>query len=248
MNRHERRAAKSKSRTTGHRIVAIHEAGHACGRVLAAPAFELSPADMIDSIVIGSGQVIGRSHMSRSTLLISQAVTYGPLLSAAMRTAVDERNVPGSTLTYQHIARLLTIARGEGLNVDEWLRGQLLQIAMGSAAEAKYTGASVETVWDSYASEGDRKDAIRACELCAGLAPAEAQSLIGQALKRAEMLVEKVGVYRAILLLADKLPIAGRMSGRQAARIFMGAMGGTTVGCEETGLLPMRSALPGAAE
>jgi hypothetical protein len=94
MNRHERRAAKSKSRTTRHRIVAIHEAGHACGRVFAAPAFELSPADMIDSIEMGSGQVIGRSVMSGSVLLMSQAVTYGPLLSAAMQTAVDGGTYP----------------------------------------------------------------------------------------------------------------------------------------------------------
>jgi hypothetical protein len=119
---------------------------------------------------------------------------------------------------------------------------------MGSAAEAKYTGASSEVIWNSYASEGDRNDAIRACVLYAGLASAEAQALIGQALKRAEMLVENADLYRAIQSLADNLPITGTMSGGLAASILMEALGGTTVGFEETGLLEMRSALPGAAE
>jgi hypothetical protein len=202
---------------------------------LAAPDFELPPEDMIESIEMGAGYDMGRSHMSRSVSLISQAVTYGPLLSEPLQIAVDERNGAGSTLTNERIARIIAIARSEGVDVDKWLRGQLLQIAMGSAAEAKYTGIPIRTVWTDYASEGDRSAAYRACVLYAGLTPAQAETLIDQVLKRAELLVGRADVYRAILALADRLPMAGSMSGHRAARVIMDALAGDEVqgDCEE---------------
>ena len=196
LNRHERRALKSKARTGLGGIVAFHEAGHACGRVLAAPDFELPPEEMIDWIEIGVEYSI--STIAATTSLISLAVTYGPLLSGPLQLAIDEQKNIGSEHTVQTIAASISQARRDGVNVDRWLRGQLLQITMGPGAESRYRGVPIEAIWRSEAAAKDRADAVRACVTYAGLSPEQAEVRIGEALARAEFLVQEAKVFSAI--------------------------------------------------
>ena len=157
-------------------------------------------------------------------MLTSQAVTYGPLLSDPLQIAIDERKGFGSTPTVALIAGLISEAKADGVNVDKWLRGQLLQITMGAAAEAKYTGTSIEAIWRGDACASDRADAVRACVTYAGLPPEQAETRIVEALARANSLADNVNVYRAVRLLADKLPTSGSMSGPRAAEILLEAL------------------------
>ena len=54
MNRHQKRAAKAKAKSTEiKRVVAIHEAGHAVARYLTAEDFGCTTDDAISSIDIG---------------------------------------------------------------------------------------------------------------------------------------------------------------------------------------------------
>jgi hypothetical protein len=84
MNRHERRAAKVRARLVakngGSHIVAVHEAGHAIAKVLAAEELGYSINEAIDRIEIGVGETLGRSVDGRM-ITRSQAVTYGPTFS-----------------------------------------------------------------------------------------------------------------------------------------------------------------------
>jgi hypothetical protein len=88
MNRHERRAAKAQSRTVEmDRVVAVHEAGHAVARVLTASDLGLSSEEAISHIEVGIGNSMAESKDGKMQLM-SQAVTFGPMLSREIGAAL----------------------------------------------------------------------------------------------------------------------------------------------------------------
>jgi hypothetical protein len=67
MIRHQRRAASAqKKNSTLDRVIAIHEAGHAVARVLAAEDFGLPAEKMISHIEVGTRENQGSSFFDNS--------------------------------------------------------------------------------------------------------------------------------------------------------------------------------------
>jgi hypothetical protein len=172
MNRHQRRTANAKgSAGKLDPVIAIHEAGHAVARVLGAADFGLPAEKMISYIDVGTAENLGESYFDKSVMLKSQAVTYGPTLSAGLQ-AVFDRSTQGmdpSKLTKQHIVEAIKLAKDDGLDVAPWLRARMLISTLASVAEAKHTGRQVDDVWNSPECEGDLKgaveDGIYACRI-----------------------------------------------------------------------------------
>jgi hypothetical protein len=93
MNRQTRRAAKATARQTSkskyHEIVAVHEAGHAVAKVMAAPDFGYEVHEAVSYIDVGS-QGPGNLAPDGKMILRSQGVTYGPVFSKEISLAAAE--------------------------------------------------------------------------------------------------------------------------------------------------------------
>jgi hypothetical protein len=165
MNRHERRAAKARSRYAKlDPHVAVHEAGHAVGRFLTAADLGYTTEESISYIDVGLGRLSEQSA-DGCMRLVSEATTYGPMLSRQMQETVFASRKAVAGLTRQEISEILANARAGGLDCETWLSARLLMGSMGAAAEAKLLGKSFNEVWQSYECEGDIKDAVKDCML-----------------------------------------------------------------------------------
>ncbi len=226
MNRHQRRVAKAQGNSQKlDPVIAIHEAGHAVARVLGAADFGLPAEKMISHIDVGTAENLGQSFFDKSVTLKSQAVTYGPTLSAELQAVFNRATLgvdPGK-LTKQHIVDAIELAKNEGLDVAPWLRARMLISTLASAAEAQHTGRQIADVWNSPESEGDLKGAVED-GIYAGLPTDQIAVLIGESLDRSEALLKQTNVQRAIHALADALPVSGRLKGQRAVFIINRAL------------------------
>jgi hypothetical protein len=125
MNRHQRRAAKTEGVDKKlDPIIAIHEAGHVVARVLSAEDFGLPAEKMISYIEVGTRQNMGVSHFDKSVTLTSQAVTYGPTLSAELQAVFNRvaKDIEPNKLTEQHIIDAVRL-HAEGWLADDQFAG-----------------------------------------------------------------------------------------------------------------------------
>jgi hypothetical protein len=101
---------------------------------------------MISHIDVGTAEDMGQSHFDKSVKLTSQAVTYGPTLSAELQAVFNRatQGIDPNKLTKQHIVEALKIAQDEGADVARWLRARMLISTLASVAEAKHTGRQSE--------------------------------------------------------------------------------------------------------
>jgi hypothetical protein len=180
---------------------------------------------MISHIDVGTTENMGESYFDKSVTLISQAVTYGPMLSQAVfhRTT---RGVDPSKLTKQHMVDGFKLAKDEGADVARWLRASMLISTLASVAEANHTGRQAADVWNSPESEDDLKGAVED-GIYAGLPPEQIATFIGEALDQSESLMKQANVHRAIHALAEALPTSGRLDGQRAVFIINRALAGT---------------------
>src|SRR5260221_7144557 len=226
MSRHSRRVGKAQGNSQKlDPVIAIPEAGHAVARVLAAADFGLPAEKMISHIDVGTAENLGQSFFDKSVTLKSQAVTYGPTLSAELQAVFNRATLgvdPGK-LTKQHIVDAIELAKNEGLDVAPWLRARMLISTLASAAEAQHTGRQIADVWNSPESEGDLKGAVED-GIYAGLPTDQIAVLIGESLDRSEALLNQTNVQRAIHALADPLPASGRLKGQRAVFIINRAL------------------------
>jgi len=228
MNRHQRRAAKVKGIDKKlDPVIAIHEAGHAVARVLSAEDFGLPAEKMISYIEVGTGENLGKSHFDKSVTLTSQAVTFGPTLSAELQAVFNRvaKDIEPDKLTKQHIIDAVKLAKDEGTDVTRWLRARMLISTLASVAEAQHTGRQVADVWNSPESEGDLKGAVED-GVYAGLPTEQIAVYINEALDRSEILVGQENVQRALHALADALPVSGKLKGQRAVFIITRALAG----------------------
>lgn len=222
MNRRERRATGAHKKTAKlDPIIAIHEAGHAIARILAADQLGLPPAEVISYIEVGSGKITGNSAVDPNVIFKVQATVYGPMFSNELM-ALFRKMVAGGQ-PGNDISALLKAARAEGAGVDGWLRGRMLWTVFGSAAEAMYTGKPISEVWNSPESEGDFQAAVED-GIRAGLSTEQIRQFIAEAIARAEDYLTQPNVRRAVYALADALPPVGRMSGKKAYKIIKTAL------------------------
>jgi hypothetical protein len=217
MNRREQRIAASHVRKAQlDPIIAIHEAGHAVARYLTAAEMGFSVEESIIHIEISPGTSLGASSDGR-TYLISQAVTFGPMFSAEINELV------GATTDLVEITGLVAAAVARGFDISTWLEARALITVFGPMAEAVARRKSFHDVWDSYESEADVRSLVRD-SVIGGLRDKELDSLLNKTVERAAAMLQRPEILTAINALAEALPEAGRMDGKDAAAIIGRAM------------------------
>jgi hypothetical protein len=168
---------------------------------------------------------MGQSHFDKSVKLTSQAVTYGPTLSAELQAVFNRaaQGVDPSKLTKQHIVDAIKLAKDDGVDIAPWLRARMLISTLASVAEAKHTGRQIADVWNSNESEGDLKAAVED-GIYAGVPTDEIAVLIDEALDQSEALLKQTNIQRAVQALAEALPDRGRLKGQRAVFIINRAL------------------------
>jgi len=233
MNRHERRAAKAKAQHAPpdehHQIAAIHEAGHAVAKVLAAAEMDYEVNDAISHIEM---RVEAQGHMSADgkMLMFSQAVTFAPTFSkdialaahdymAALRTG-NEDGVDKRT----YFSEVINRARTASADIGKWFRLRSFTAVAGPIAEAIFTNRPFGKVfWQEYAAESDLQG-ITFDGVMADIPIKEITATINKMAALAAYLMQDDKVWAAAQALANKLPTVGRMSGVEAVKIITGIL------------------------
>jgi hypothetical protein len=220
VNRHERRAAKAMARGQAvDHAVAVHEAGHAVGRILVADSVGWGADDALDYIDIHPVPLKVGASAEPHALQVDGA-TGGQFLSRPMVKYLETKMQPEAFDTPRdgtEMRALFGEMRAAGIDIDTWLRAKCVEIVFGPMAEAKLKGRSF--VLGDDGSIGDTEDLIYAGFLC-GVAKERLAEAIGPNIEIAEGYIARPEVWRAILALADKIKL-GRMNGRDAAAIIV---------------------------
>lgn len=214
MNRNARRAAQAQTRTrTVDRVTAVHEAGHAVGRLLTAKDMGFSFDEAVHSIEVGTGP----DWLSSDARIVlhSQAICYGPAVSRELQAAYQQAYPGRGPISADELnARMLGIGTAEQRAVSG--RAKMVVTSMGAAAEARLSGAPWEVVFSSDACRADRMDFNREARLV-GLGDgemAEARAAVGSMVIG---LVAIPDVWTAIGAIASA--IKGRLSGKLVASL-----------------------------
>jgi hypothetical protein len=214
MNRIARRASQAQARkNTVDRVTAIHEAGHAVGRLLTAREMGYSPEQAVHSIQIGVGPTF-RSADGK-VLLLPQAICYGPAVSLPLQRAY-QRAYPGceSVRPDELNARILEIGTAKERVASA--RAKMIIAAMGSAAEARLVGAQWADIALSDACEGDLIDLHRAAKLLGHHHDHLAEAIHASG-ARAMELVAVAEIWNAIKAIAAK--VNAHLSGKTIASV-----------------------------
>jgi hypothetical protein len=179
-------------------ITAIHEAGHAVGRLLTADDMGFSWEEAVHLI---------ENAAARNGL----PTTYGPWLSR------DIDDCDGKTRTIEGVRRLVADAKARGMDVEKWARAKTLIIVCGPAAEAKYRGKPTRVIWFQTSSADDRNDAIRDC----GFAGINSDDVVPDAIAKADAALARPNVWAAVRGIADAVlrTKTGKVSGEEVATI-----------------------------
>jgi hypothetical protein len=223
MNRLERRAAKARSRSLKpDPVVAIHEAGHAVGRIITAKTMGFKNEEAIAFIDMnwGAPYVHGNGDM----VLMPRATTYGPMYSRPMTDFLIANPVAQTDPT-SRVSLILDVARckAAGIDVVGWAKAKAIICMFGPVAEAIYTQSYVESVIESPECGGDLNDAVRDCSL-AGMSADDRVATIYWAIETATTMLGASNVWRSVKALANDLPSSGRLQGHRAAQIIERAL------------------------
>jgi hypothetical protein len=235
MNRHDRRAAQAKAkhaRKNGtSQIVAVHEAGHAVAKVLAAGELGYNINEAVKYIDVGTEESLHQS-VDGKMMLRSQGVTFGPTFSRDINAASREfreaclseyetaRAGPEKHLFRQKVVEL---GRAAGADIGKWFRARVFDALSGSIAEAIESSRSFRDVWNGYEAESDGLGVLQDAA-AADLAAKEVVATIKRMAIVSAYLMDRPDVWAAVLALANKLPAAGRMDGTTAAAIIVGVI------------------------
>jgi hypothetical protein len=235
MNRHDRRAAQARARHPGKndtsRIVAVHEAGHAVAKVLAAGELGYSINEAINHIDMGTGESL-RQSVDGKMMLRSQGVTFGPTFSKDINAAsrefreacLSEYETTGAG-PEKHLFRqkVVELGRAAGADIGKWFRARVFDAVSGSIAEAIVSNRSFHDVWNGYEAESDGRGVLQDAA-AADLAAKEVVATMKRMAVVSAYLMDKPDVWAAVLALVNKLPAAGRMDGAKAAAIIVGVI------------------------
>jgi hypothetical protein len=216
MNRHERRAAKARAPgRVVDRVVAVHEAGHAVGRILCA-----------DSLGWGAEKAVAYIDMSAEHRdPEAEAATWGQFLSRPMVEFLQANKPPEAFDTPRDGTEMLALfaeMRAAGIDVDVWYRARSIETLFGPVAEAKLTGRSVVDVLSGEGCKRDWGDLVYFGFIC-GIAEERLDEAIRENIDITERYIARPEMWRAVLALADELK-PGRMNGRVAAAIIARAL------------------------
>jgi hypothetical protein len=223
MNRQQRRAAVSGDTLRDHRIMQVHEAGHAIGRILAAEAYAIAVEESVISIVVRIGI----------------ATTYGPMFQREVQDELREHIEAAAANGKMEVAPVFAImaiekARKQVADIEGWLKARLVHIVMGPCAEAKLTGRDPFEVFKGVESSGNWEDANSACNY-ASIGRWRSGELIAEALEHALALLEQPNVWRAVLAVADLVPRRGTLPGSKIIPVAMAALTDADIKSDEIG-------------
>jgi hypothetical protein len=221
MNRNARRAAKGRGQID--RTVAVHEAGHAVGRILTSDLLGWSADEIIFHIDIHPVP-LEASHVSAdgTRTFYSEATCYGQMLSRPMDEFLKAKKLDLAKTVLDDLAPIFAEMRVAEIDLKIWHLAKCVECVFGPIAEAKLTNQRFAEIWNEYSSEADFKDAVRYGMLC-GMANEQISATIERAITIAEEKMALPEIWAAIIALAAKLK-PGRMLGRRAAQIVMSAM------------------------
>jgi hypothetical protein len=227
MNRRERRRGSKIKALSVDQVVAVHEAGHAVAKYVAAVDMGLSHDDCIAYIDLGHGSA-ELSH-DKTMILTTQGTVYGPVFSAEI-DVVFHREHPEirrdrwhGEIAHDEIVRLVAMAATEGANIEKWLNCRALDAVLGPMAEAAATGKAFTDVWTSYECENDVAHLVTDCERARLDTEQQKVAVLYGAIERGRQLIyERPEIWTAINALAKELLAmgVGRMEGKRAAAII----------------------------
>jgi hypothetical protein len=224
MNRRERRAQKAESRRQ-FRIVAIHEAGHAVGRVMTAKMMGLRYDEAIDYIRIGPDTSSHSISADGKVTLISQATTCGPEFCSPMKEYMEANPAPLANLSSDGALKNdVARCKEAGIDVENWARANALICMFGPVAEAIYTGRDTWSVITCYACQSDYEYAVGYCAL-AGIPEGDIRAIVVWAAETASQMLAAKDAWMSVLELANSLPSSGRLDGKRAAEIICRTLG-----------------------
>jgi hypothetical protein len=231
MNRKERRAAAAKARNAknviaqaddDHRVLAVHEAGHAVVRVLTAEDFGRSREEAVNCIEVGGHK--GVTTTADGNINIPDAITLAPRLSKELEDAADaDGTFKTGDASFEDIEQFLKRSRGAGLDVDRWLNAMLLICVAGPLAEAKFSKRDPKEVLDGYHGQFDIHEATDSCAMAGRLE--EKDGLIGTAVNTVWRMLDDSKTWAAVMAVADLIPTsAGKVPGNLIAATIGRAM------------------------
>jgi len=237
MNRHARRAAKAMARRTlkskDRQIVAVHEAGHAVAKVLAARDFGYEVHEAVAHIDVGS-KGSGDLSSGGKMILGSQGVTYGPVFSKEISVAAakfkDGFFADRASLTIKGNDRrelfcgILNAARTAGADIKKWFGIRAFDAVAGSVAEAIFSKRDFgELFFQDPSAELDRSGIAYDAHMAA-IPNSEATLVICHMAAVNAYLMQDDKIWTAVLALAEELPVVGRMPGREVLNVITGIL------------------------
>jgi hypothetical protein len=190
------------------RDIAVHESGHAVARVLSIGRLGITKENAVRWIEMNWGT----PHCSVFELQLDMP----GLKEFGEREGIRE----GTRPTVEGWRKLFSFM---GIDPLEWASVRLFEITAGAAAQAKFIGVSFGSVWRDDGCSDDREKALETCQRI-GLSGPEATELFVERAKEACTVMDKTDVWRAVLILAERLPITGRMPGHTVVSIVQNAL------------------------
>ena len=197
-SRRDRARMKKKLRATRKEIerqcilATVHEAGHAVGRIMTAPALGRDTENAVFEITIEEGKM---------------PTTWGPWLSRE----IDD----GKPGTLEDVRRLVKEADARGVDVKAWALATAFQIMMGPAAEAKFDKKAFRHVWLGTPASNDRACMARDCDM----AGVDFDNALTETLPQVEAALGRPEVWRLVLALARAIRSSEGLTGAQVAAI-----------------------------
>ena len=216
-----------------HQIVAVHEAGHAVAKVMAAPDFGYEVHEAVAYIDVGSQEPCGLTPDGKM-ILRSQGVTYGPTFSKEISLAAAGFTAAffadRTSLTVQGNDRrelfcgILNAARTAGADINRWFRIRAFDAVAGCVAEANFSKRDFgELFFQDYAAESDRGGIAHDARMAA-IPARETKLVISHMAAVNAYLMQDEKIWAAVLALAKELPVVGLMPGREAVKIITGIL------------------------
>ncbi|CAN5509650.1 hypothetical protein BH10PSE11_BH10PSE11_13860 [soil metagenome] len=190
------------------RDIAIHESGHAVARVLSIGRVGITYENAIRWIEMD----LGTPHCSVFELPLSMP----GLKEFGEREGIREGIWP----TVKDWHKLFSFMSIDPL---EWVSVRLFEITAGAAAQAKFTGTPFDLIWYDAGCSDDRQKAVETCQRI-GLNESEARGIFEERSKEARTVMDRADVWHAVLTLAERLPITGRMPGDNVVSIVQNAL------------------------
>jgi hypothetical protein len=119
---------------------------------------------------------------------------------------------------------ILNAGRTAGADIDKWFRSRAFDAVAGCVAEANFSKRDFGGLFfQDYSAESDR-DGIAYDAHMAAIPMSEAALIICHMAVVNAYLLQNSKVWTAVLALAKKLPLMGRMPGREVVKILTGIL------------------------